>query len=98
MRNDGKNDGKKLEQALRGVEGVPSAPEGRDENEHLVFDFTDAQATGFADLALILTARLHTPPGESVWVRGIPPRTAMILRALGLDHLFRVYPGNETLN
>ena len=59
---------------------------------HVVFDFTGLHKPNVADLALILTARLLTPPHESVWVRAIHPKTARVLRALGLDHLFRSYP------
>lgn len=59
----------------------------------LVFDFTCQQGLDLADLALVLTARLQAEPGETVWVREIPWETWDVLRALGLDHLFQVYPG-----
>ena len=65
---------------------------------HVVFDFTGLHRPDVADLALILTARLQTPPHESVWVRAIDPRTDFILRALGLDHLFRHYPGTGVMH
>ena len=61
----------------------------------LVFDFTGVQHPGFADLSLILTARLQAAPDDRVWVRAIPHHTWMILRGLGLDHLFRHYPGPD---
>ncbi len=59
----------------------------------LVFDFTNVHSPDFADLSLILTARLQARPQDRVWVRALPPHTWRILRALGLDHLFRDYPG-----
>lgn len=92
-RNDDRRD--ELRPFLRTAE---EASEPTEKEDHLVFDFTDVHTAGFSDLALILTARLHTPPGEFVWVRGIQPRTARILEALGLDHLFRRYPGTDTMH
>jgi len=62
----------------------------------LVFDFTDVHHPGFADLSLILTARLQARPQDRVWVRALPVHTWRVLRALGLDHLFRDYPGPDT--
>ena len=59
----------------------------------VVFDFEGVHHPGFADLSLILTARLQAAPQDRVWVRAIPHHTWMILRGLGLDHLFRHYPG-----
>ena len=59
---------------------------------YVVFDFTDLHKPTVSDLALVLTARLQTPPSESVWARAIHPRTASILRALRLDHMFPGYP------
>ncbi len=58
----------------------------------VVFDFTGLHQPGLCDLALILTARLQSPPGR-VWVRALPDTTWSVLRALGLDHLFHVLPG-----
>jgi hypothetical protein len=61
----------------------------------LVFDFTDVHHPGFADLSLILTARLQARPEDRVWVRAVPYHTWQILKGLGLDHLFRHYPGPD---
>lgn len=58
----------------------------------VVFDFTGLHQPGLCDLALILTARLQSPPGR-VWVRALPDATWSVLRSLGLDHLFHVLPG-----
>lgn len=67
--------------------------------EHLVFDFTGLARPDVADLALILTARLRSGPRGQVWVRSLPPETARVLRALRLDHLFRLYPdGSERMH
>jgi len=60
--------------------------------EHVVFDFTGLDRPDVGDLSLILTARLQSAPGDFVWVRSLPRDTARILRALRLDHLFRLYP------
>ena len=59
----------------------------------MVFDFTDLNRPEFRDLSLILTARLQAEPGDRVWVRALPISTWRVLHALGLQHLFRPYPG-----
>lgn len=65
----------------------------------LVFDFTGLHRPDLQDLALILTARLQASPGDRVWVRALPYATWNVLHALGLEHLFRVFPGpSEVLN
>jgi len=67
--------------------------------EHVVFDFTGLDQPDAGDLSLILTARLQSAPTDYVWVRSLPWQTARILRALHLDHLFRLYPkGSEALH
>lgn len=63
--------------------------------QDVVFDFSTVQRPGFGDLSLILTARLHASPEDRVWVRALPESTWRTLRGLGLDHLFRIYPGTE---
>jgi anti-anti-sigma regulatory factor len=65
------------------------------EDGHVVFDFTGLDHVDVEDLAMILTARLHSAPGDSVWVRSLPERTAEILRYLRLDHFFLRYPEDE---
>ncbi|MGD8318868.1 MAG: hypothetical protein PVJ02_00390 [Gemmatimonadota bacterium] len=77
------------------------AAEGTDERPEtdLVFDFTGLHRPDLQDLALILTARLQAPPGDRVWVRALPYATWNVLHALGLEHLFRVFPGpSEVMN
>jgi len=76
-------------------------PHGRDNHDEarkgdLVFDFTDVHHPGFTDLSLILTARLQAGPQDRVWMRALPRHTWLILRGLGLDHLFRRYPGPDS--
>jgi hypothetical protein len=67
--------------------------------DHVVFDFTGLEQPDAGDLSLILTARLQSAPSDHVWVRSLPWQTARILRALRLDHLFRLYPkGSEELH
>jgi hypothetical protein len=71
----------------------------RRQKEHVVFDFTGLARPGVEDLALILTARLQSAPSDPVWVRSLPQETARILSALGLGHLFRLYPkGSDQLH
>ena len=69
--------------------------EGPSPEAHVVFDFSGLDTPDVSDLALILTARLRTPPDESVWVRAIHPKTERVLHALGLAHLFRSYPDGD---
>lgn len=59
----------------------------------IVFDFTGLHRPALTDLALILTARLSSDPENRVWVRALPKGTWNVLEALGLDHLFLLYPG-----
>ena len=65
------------------------------EDGHVVFDFTGLEQANVGDLAMILTARMHSAPGDNVWVRSLPQRTARILEYLRLDHLFLHYPEAE---
>jgi hypothetical protein len=67
----------------------------REDGHHVVFDFTGTAQANVGDLALILTARLRSAPGDSVWVRALPDRTAEILEYLRLDHLFLRMPEQE---
>jgi hypothetical protein len=62
---------------------------------HIVFDFGGTEQSNVGDLALILTARLNSAPGDSVWARDLPHRTARILEYLRLDHLFIRIPEDE---
>jgi hypothetical protein len=83
------------------ADSEPREQESREENREndVVFDFTGLHRPDVCDLALILTARLHARPSDRVWVRALPPTTWTVLRALGLAHLFHVYPGpGEELN
>ena len=72
----------------------PNDSKTRDEG-HIVFDFTGLGHVDVEDLAMILTARLRSAPGESVWVRSLPDRTAEILKYLRLDHFFLRYPEDD---
>ena len=91
-KRDGDGQPRATEESLQTRQEVSSAP------GDVVCDFTGLRKPDVADLALILTARLKTPPDKSVWVRAIDPMTARVLRALGLDHLFRVYPGSGEMH
>ena len=99
MKNGGKQSNDNL---TRGPRIGSISPEQRknavDSDAHVVFDFTGLHTPAVSDLALVLTARLQTPPNESVWAREIHPRTAEILRALRLDHMFPRYPDPDHLH
>jgi anti-anti-sigma regulatory factor len=99
MNANGNNNGDGRERRLRlALREVEERKEVSTPESHVVFDFTGLHRPDVADLALILTARLQTPANENVWVRAIDPRTGMILRALGLDHLFRHYPKADEMH
>jgi len=67
--------------------------------DHIVFDFTGLEQPDLCDLSLIITARLQSPPTESVWVRSLPRQTERVLWLCRLHHLFRHYPkGSDELN
>jgi len=98
MRQDEKDKRDGSGQPRVAEERLQTRQEVHNAGDDIVFDFTGLRKPDLADLALILTARLRTPLHESVWVRAIDPMTARVLRALGLDHLFRVYPSSGEMN
>ena len=61
---------------------VETAAKGAPDTGHLVFDFTGLERPDVVNLSLILTARLSTSPGESVWVRALPWQTALPRKGL----------------
>lgn len=61
---------------------------------HVVFDLSGTEKANVEDIAMILTARLQSAPTNQVWVHSIPSRTALILKSLRLEHLFRLVPEN----
>ena len=97
MGTNGRNEGPGRRPMRMLTEREPHGRDNHDEarNHDLVFDFTDVHHPGFTDLSLILTARLQARPEDRVWVRALPRHTWLILRGLGLDHLFRHYPGPD---
>ena len=86
MRPDDKSDKQRPREQLQ--ERPAEAPEA----SHVVFDFTGLDRPNVGDLALIITARLRSEPGDEVWAKSLPEHTARILEALKLNHLFRRYP------
>lgn len=70
---------------------------GQDRSESgvtdLVFDFSGIQVPDLGDLSLLLTARMLAEEEERrVWVRALPEATWRLLQALGLAHLFQLFP------
>ena len=86
MRND---KGKRLKVGLGNKEA------GEHRGEQVVFDLSGTVKANVEDIALLLTARLQSPPTDSVWVHSMPSRTAEILRHLRLQHLFSLVPDIE---
>lgn len=98
MKPNGRDDGRR-ERRLLTETGASRTHDQRDTHEtHVVFDFTGMQRPQPCDLALILTARLHTSPEDSVWIRALPRHAWRVLYALGLDHWFRQYPAPGEMN
>ncbi len=97
MKQDEKHKRDGSDQPRAAQERLQTRQEVSTARDNVVFDFTGLRTPDVADLALILTARLKNPH-QSVWVRAIDPGTARVLRALGLDHLFRVYPGASVMH
>lgn len=97
MEPNGRDDARDRQLRLApGSDMTSHGPDAGDEERpaaDVVFDFTGLRSPHLTDLALILTARLSAAPGGRVWARALPLTTWQVLRALGLDHLFRLYPG-----
>lgn len=89
-RGDGRDRRLRLDSGFVAPAEVQSEPGSRTD---VVFDFSGLDPARLSDMGLILTARLRAAPGERVWARALPLRMWHLLRGLGLDHLFRVYPG-----
>jgi hypothetical protein len=101
MEPNGRNGARRDERIRLLTESELREQKAREENREndVVFDFTGLHKPDVCDLALILTARLKARPSDRVWVRALPPTTWTVLRALGLAHMFHVYPGpGEVLN
>ena len=98
MRQDDKDKRDGIGQVRAAEERLQTRQEISSASDDVVFDFTGLRKPDVADLALILTARLKSPVHQSVWVRAIDPGTARVLRALGLAHLFRTYPGSSVMH
>lgn len=100
MKPNGRDDGRGSRARL--LTGSGERDPGRTragEHTEVVFDFEGLQRLDLCGLALILTARLKASPGDRVWVRALPYATWTLLEALGVDHLFHVYPGpNEKVD
>lgn len=95
MRPNGRNDGRGDARLglLTGSEAQSSDRQNHRPETDVVFDFTGLHRPDLQDLSLILTARLQAPTGDRVWVRALPYVTWNVLHALGLDHMFRIFPG-----
>jgi len=94
MRPNGRDDGRGPRAQLLTLSEAREREQGKaDTDTDLVFDFEGLHQPGLCDLALILTARLQARPEDRVWVRALPHSTWNLLEALGVDHLFHIYPG-----
>lgn len=96
MRPDGGDPAERVPQTrLLQQESEVDGATDHERSTDVVFDFTGLRRPDVRDLGLILTARLQSAPGDRVWVRALPYQTWSLLHALGVDHLFRVYPHAE---
>jgi len=67
----------------------PEVPTIRD----VVFDFDGKHIVDLMGLSMILTARqVAEDQSAVVWLKDVPPRTWALLRALGVDELFALFP------
>jgi len=74
-------------QAIRPVR--PEVPA----REDIVFDFDGRQIADLTGLSMILTAQqIASKRSAVVWLKDAPMRTWAMLRALGVDHLFAIFP------
>lgn len=75
-------------------------PDAGAAHQGLVFDFAGMHTPDIRDLTLLLTARMLAERDErDVWVRALPHRSWEVLQAMGLAHLFRLFPsGSERGN
>lgn len=93
MRHDGK---------IGETADLTEAPQDRSKSDapDLIFDFSGVQVPDLGDLSLLLTARMLAEEEERrVWVRALPEPTWRLLQALGLAHLFELFPnGTEFAN
>lgn len=77
----------------------PIGARARGEPQHawgqtdLVFDFSGIAAPDAGSMGLVLTARLLAEEQHRrVWVRAMPDPAWRLLDALGLGHLFELFP------
>lgn len=82
--------------------GTAMAPEGAAGIEprptDLVFDYAGKKTPDLGGLTLLLTARMLADLDDrKVWVRSLPDQTWQMLHALGLDHMFELFPNSGEL-
>lgn len=74
----------------------PGSVTGHDATElsnDLIFAFTGGERLDLYGLSLLLTARqVAFEDDRTVWVAGLSQRSWMLLKALGLEGLFKAFP------
>ena len=61
----------------------------------LIFAFSGGEKLDLHGLSLLLTARqMAHEDDRSVWVSGLSQRSWMLLKALGLEGMFKPFPGS----
>lgn len=78
----------------RGIDRHAGSAAG-DPEWDLVFDFAGKKTPDLGGLTLLLTARMLADRNDrKVWVRALPDRTWQLLHAMGLDHMFELFPNS----
>ena len=76
------------------VTALDTTTAGRNPTD-LIFAFSGGEKLDLHGLSLLLTARqMAHEDHRSVWVSGLSQRSWMLLKALGLEGMFKPFPGN----
>lgn len=77
---------------MRTVTALESETAGR-RRPDLIFAFSGGEKLDLYGLSLLLTARQMAHENDrSVWVSGLSRRSWMLLKALGLEGMFKAFP------
>lgn len=75
------------------VRTVTALDEAADPPADLLFAFSGGERLDLYGLSLLLTARqMAYEDDRSVWVSGLSRRSWMLLKALGLEGMFKAFP------
>jgi hypothetical protein len=84
--------------AERPVTALDATTAGRKPSD-LIFAFSGGEKLDLHGLSLLLTARqMAEADDRSVWVSGLSQRSWMLLKALGLEGMFKAFPPSGELS